>query len=227
MPFEKKQLAPPKRVCLRLKEARESKKLSLDELAKITKLNKRHLIALEECRFDDIPYAVIYQKNFIRSYAHAVGIPPEPLLEQFLVEETPTQKSTTNICVKKTKLRNFPYVVRSVVVSAFILVFFIYLGLQVKAMVEPPTLTLYTPDDGFVTSDNSITIRGKTEAESSVKLNGKNIQTDEYGYFQESIALSSGINTLTIRAHKRHGKEISETRHVVVRETPQQFSLNR
>lgn len=227
MAFEKKQLTPPKRVCLRLKEARELKKLTLDDLVKITKLNKRHLIALEECRFDDIPYATIYQKNFIRAYANAVDIPADPLLEQFLTEENPAPKPAANVRISKARLQNFPYLIRSLVIGAAVIIFFTYLGLQVKAMVDPPTLTLYTPEDGFVTSDSAIVIRGRTEAESNVQLNGKSIQTDSNGQFQESVALSSGINTLTVRAHKRHGKEISETRHVIVRDVQQQFSFNR
>lgn len=226
MTFEKKKLTPPKRVCLRLKEARDAAKISLDELASRTKLNKRHLVALEECRFDDIPYAPIYQKNFIRSYAQAVGVAAEPLLEQFMIEENPLPKKAAVVPVRHHRLQDFPYLLRTIAVASAVIIFFVYLGLQVKAIVDPPTLTLYTPEDGYVTANSTIVIRGQTEKESTVLLNGKEIQTNNSGLFQETVTLANGINTLTVSAHKRHGKEVSETRHVIVEEQ-QQFSLNR
>ena len=86
--FEKKQLDQVKRVCLCLKEARIKANVSLNDLAQKTKINKQHLMAIEECRFNDIPHATIYQKNFLKRYCLALGLPTEEILAQFVAEET-------------------------------------------------------------------------------------------------------------------------------------------
>ncbi|MDR2995701.1 helix-turn-helix domain-containing protein [Bacillus cereus] len=63
----------------KLKEAREAKGLSIDQLHEITKIQKRHLVAIEEGNYDVLPGA-FYARAFIRQYADAVGLNGEELL---------------------------------------------------------------------------------------------------------------------------------------------------
>lgn len=66
---------------LRLKHARESKGITLEELQEITKIQKRYLFAIEEGRLETLP-GQFYARAFIKSYAEAVGINPEMLFEE-------------------------------------------------------------------------------------------------------------------------------------------------
>lgn len=66
----------------RLKEAREEKGMSLDDLQAATKIQKRYLTALEEGNYDIIP-GKFYVRAFIKQYAEAVGIDSEHLFEEF------------------------------------------------------------------------------------------------------------------------------------------------
>jgi len=63
----------------KLKEARGTKGLSIDQLHEITKIQKRHLVAIEEGNYDVLPGA-FYARAFIKQYADAVGLNGEELL---------------------------------------------------------------------------------------------------------------------------------------------------
>lgn len=66
----------------RLKEAREEKGMSLDDLQAATKIQKRYLTALEEGNYDIIP-GKFYVRAFIKQYAEAVGLDSELLFEEY------------------------------------------------------------------------------------------------------------------------------------------------
>ncbi|MHA7765433.1 cell shape determination protein RodZ [Bacillus atrophaeus] len=67
---------------IRLKEAREEKAMSLDDLQAATKIQKRYLTALEEGNYDIIPGS-FYVRAFIKQYAEAVGLDSDQLFEEF------------------------------------------------------------------------------------------------------------------------------------------------
>jgi cytoskeletal protein RodZ len=59
-----------------LRQCREAKGVSLDDLSRATRIASRLIIALEEDRFPDLP-APVFVRGFIRAYCAAVGEPPE------------------------------------------------------------------------------------------------------------------------------------------------------
>ncbi|WP_309143470.1 RodZ domain-containing protein [Bacillus sp. V3B] len=69
----------------RLKEARLAKGLSLDDLQKVTKIQKRYLIGIEEGNYSLMP-GKFYIRAFIKQYAEAVELEPEELFEEFKSE---------------------------------------------------------------------------------------------------------------------------------------------
>lgn len=66
----------------KLKEVREAKGLFIDQLHEITKIQKRHLIAIEEGNYDVLPGA-FYARAFIKQYADAIGLNGEELLVEY------------------------------------------------------------------------------------------------------------------------------------------------
>ncbi|MDL4838998.1 helix-turn-helix domain-containing protein [Aquibacillus rhizosphaerae] len=65
----------------KLKEAREAKNLSLDDLQKITKIQSRYLQAIEKSNYEVMP-GNFYIRAFIKEYATAVDLDPEELMEE-------------------------------------------------------------------------------------------------------------------------------------------------
>jgi cytoskeletal protein RodZ len=72
----------------RLKEAREAKGYSLEDLQRITKIQKRYLIGIEEGNYDMMP-GKFYVRAFIKQYCEAVGLQSEVVFEEYK-EEIPT-----------------------------------------------------------------------------------------------------------------------------------------
>jgi len=65
-----------------LKEARETKGLSLDDIQELTKIQKRYLVAIEQNDFHVLP-GRFYARAFIKEYALAVDLDPNEVLQDF------------------------------------------------------------------------------------------------------------------------------------------------
>ncbi|WP_440602750.1 helix-turn-helix domain-containing protein [Bacillus sp. GB_SG_008] len=66
----------------KLKEARELKGFSIDQLQEVTKIQKRYLISIEEGNYSILP-GDFYARAFIKQYAEAVGLNGEAVLEEY------------------------------------------------------------------------------------------------------------------------------------------------
>lgn len=66
----------------KLKEAREAKGLTLNDLQALTKIQKRYLQGIEEGNYSMMP-GKFYVRAFIKQYAEAVGIEQEELFETY------------------------------------------------------------------------------------------------------------------------------------------------
>lgn len=69
----------------KLKEAREAKGLSLEDLQDITKIQKRYLVGIEEGNYGMMP-GKFYVRAFIKQYCEAVGLDPDEIFEEFKSE---------------------------------------------------------------------------------------------------------------------------------------------
>lgn len=69
----------------RLKEARQEKGLSLDDMQSITKIQKRYLMGIEEGNYSSMP-GNFYVRAFIKQYAEALELNPEEIFETYKSE---------------------------------------------------------------------------------------------------------------------------------------------
>jgi cytoskeleton protein RodZ len=65
-----------------LRAEREAKGISLDDIARVTKIQIRALERLEEARFDELP-ADVFVRGFIRNYARVVGLDADAALIRY------------------------------------------------------------------------------------------------------------------------------------------------
>lgn len=77
----------------KLKEARQSKGYTLDDLQQMTKIQKRYLIAVEEGNLEVLP-GNFYARAFIKQYADSVGLNGEDLIKEHM--DTLPQVSDTS-----------------------------------------------------------------------------------------------------------------------------------
>ena len=65
-----------------LREARETKGLTITEAQEETRINSKYLAALENGEYDKLPTPV-HVRGFLRNYARFLGLDPQPLLERY------------------------------------------------------------------------------------------------------------------------------------------------
>src|SRR5918997_836771 len=71
-----------------LRRARTRKGLTLEQLARATKISVSALDALETNDLDRLP-ATIYLRGFLRAYAREVGLDPQETVEDYLEQFEP------------------------------------------------------------------------------------------------------------------------------------------
>ena len=92
----------------------------------------------------------------------------------------------------------------------------IYLLFYFKNVIAPPHLKVNYPQENQVVNSFLLNVSGKTEPESEVKINNQLTIIDDDGKFSEDIYLKSGVNTIAITAKKKHSRESSVVRQVLV-----------
>lgn len=132
----------------RLKQERELKNLSLDDIQKQTKIQTRYLEAIEKERFHLMPGS-FYVRAFIKEYANVVGLDYNELMEEY-EHELPFEReeATANLTRVKSSRRNKPST-KTPVIFSFLPTFIVVL-LIIGILVF---IWLFNQD--FFTTDNS------------------------------------------------------------------------
>lgn len=93
----------------------------------------------------------------------------------------------------------------------------------------PPTLSVTSPSDGYVTNKSTITVSGTTnDATSSpvtVTVNGASVTVGSNGAFSTTVTLSAGTNTINIVAKDSAGKTTTITRTVKYDPNPPKITV--
>src|SRR3954452_9053918 len=76
-----------------LQAAREKKGVDLYRAERDTKIRARHLSALEDGDYSELPGAV-YTKGFLRNYALYLGLDPTEVLDRWHEEQDPVQRAS-------------------------------------------------------------------------------------------------------------------------------------
>jgi len=201
----------------KLRQARRLKNLRLEEAAQKTKIRGEYLMALEDERFDRLP-AGVYGKNFLKEYATFLGLDPNQIMRDLEHELAFTAKDDpfSQKVVKKNKFIIFPKIIRNIFIFLAIAVCFIYLMFYFKRIVTPPELIITEPADNLMTTASSFTIKGQTEKEAEVTINGEVVLNNTAGNFFQLINLKKGQNNIVIKAKKKYSREETVTRQILV-----------
>ena len=107
----------------RLKKEREMRGVSLDEIAKATRIHKKFLSALEANDFDALP-APVFVAGFLRSYASHLGLDADSLVADYDKVKKPLknyqplapEESKLPLISKEGMNRNFPLIAAGAVI---------------------------------------------------------------------------------------------------------------
>ena len=214
----------------RLAGARERKGVDLVRAERDTKIRVRYLSALERGDYRDLPGAV-YTKGFLRNYAIYLGLDPEDVLRQWR-RERGEQTAPEAVIVPpgpieepSRPLRFSSSVVVAALLTAAVILFFVYLGSQLLRYSRPPDLTVTNPATAVLqVEDDATTYRlaGMTSPGSIVTVSAPgraelSATAQSSGEWSVQVDLRRGQNRFTITAiNPETGKEAETPREVVI-----------
>ena len=229
MPFVIRKFDEAQTLGQKLHTMRRAANFTLTEMADKTKIQKKHLKAFEAGAYNKLPDP-IYARNFLKTYVQTLGGDVDYFLDQFEHE-----RGTCDFLSEARLPRRRANAMQFLVASRFIKIFILailsisltgYIGYQVKAIIAPPELSIYAPQDGIMTDKATILVDGTAELGVRVKVNGQRVLLNRDGTFEIEIALERGLNIITIEATKRYSKPQTEYRRVVL-EQDRSISLAR
>lgn len=193
-----------------LKEERERKFYTLDEIEKATKIRKELLEALEAGQYSKLPPLTFIQ-GFIKNYGKFLKLDTEKLLAIFRREfseriHPPRILDSFSNPIDTTRFKLTPARALGSVILGLIIIFFVYLWIEYRFLVGSPFLEVSQPVNQFNTSSPVIQVSGRTDPEAKLSINNQQIEVDSSGRFSQEIKLSEDINTVTIVAASKTGK---------------------
>ena len=214
--FNNKKINTIKTLGEKLQEHRLSYGLSLEDIAHDTQININYLIALENDHYKKLPPDV-YTKNFLRKYAKFLDLNPETVIETFEQEKSIYFKTQKHIKKKQKKQKSKtkrvftfflnPHFIKYSIAGIVVILLLIYIGWGVNRIFTPPKLVINEPADSLITTDRQVWVRGTTEKEVLITINGQEVISNRQGYFEDQLDLQKGLNLIKITAQKKHSKE--------------------
>jgi cytoskeletal protein RodZ len=189
-----------------LKEKRLLKELSLDDVAKKTKIKVEYLEAIESSNFTFLPSST-FAKGFLRNYASFLYLNPDTIVAMFRRDFTQNEEgeiiprglvAPVGVGVKF-------FSVNTILVSIAVLAFLGFLGFQLLSWWSLPTLKLIQPESGD-TYGEKVTFKGTTSRDATVKVDGQQVIVDQNGGFTLDIIFPGGTHTVIIETTNRQGK---------------------
>lgn len=204
-----------------LQEQRQLHHLTLEELAKRTRIKPEYLHALEANQFDQLP-AATFVKGYIRSYAQVFGFEYHPLLALLRRDYKESAKGKLipqeflKPVLKKSQFWT-PVTMMVAVLAGVFVSLLVYVGVQWYNLNKPPDLIVFSPkSDEFVSAQ--VKVSGWTNPEAVVSVNTQPVALQPDGNFQTEVFLpKEGITSITVEAKDRRGKSSLQQRTVYVR----------
>jgi len=114
--------------------------------------------------------------------------------------------------------RNALSIIRTTAFVLFVALIASYALFQSWKLIVGPVIDVYTPQNGATYSQTLIEIDGRAQNISFLTLDGRQIFTDENGYFKEKLLLSPGYNIITIAGTDKFKHTKTKTLEVVLKE---------
>lgn len=200
-----------------LKEKRQNKRLTLDRLSDLTKIQIYHLEALEAGQFDKLPPS-IYRAGIFNRLAKFLDIDNNEIIELYNAE---ARAAIMTFASDKpvAKLKKNPYFILTpkklaIFSGGLLLVLLIaYLWYQFNFLVGPPNLAI-NPKEDMIVKQESFTVDGKTDSGVGLTINGENVFISPNGDFSKNIQLAAGLNIIEIKAVNNFGKTAKVVRQI-------------
>lgn len=215
--FVSKKILPDFSLGEELRQARNEKKLNIDEVASAIQIRKDYLLNLESENFNCLPSG-LYCKSFLKRYATFLEIDKKRIdlyiaqLENEFEKDDPFAQKV----IKKKEFLVFPKIIKNILLILVFSIFILYLSFYFRNLVTSPDLEITNPTQNIRISENQITLSGITDPGAEININKELILTDRNGAFSHDISLKKGSNNIEIVAKKKYSRENVVIRQIFV-----------
>ncbi len=197
-----------------LKAARTKSGYSLEQAEAQTKIAAKHLLALEEGRYDHMP-AEAYNIGYVRTYAEFLKLNPERIVQLYRLERSDQRlrPATANVYhLRPARVGDWSFLVTPKLLGVIGMLAVFggisgYIIYQVRKFAEPPMLEVTNVPTEFTSSRDTVTLEGVTTQGAIVSMNAEPIFVSVDGKFSQDVQLAPGLNQITIQAKNRVDKE--------------------
>ena len=189
-----------------LKNTRLDKEYELSDIAKKLKINPKYLKAIEDDDVSNFPQEP-YCSLMVKEYADYLGLNGHDVLSLFRRDFEQKKKTKS---LKKESFSFTPQLTFAVSIFLIIFLFGFYLIFEYIKFNQPPKLKINWPTESTII-DNSFTLNGVTDPESTVRVNQDLIIVDTKGNFSKKINLNqNGETKITVESKSSSGKTTTE-----------------
>lgn len=182
--------------------------MSFEDLSAKTKIRREFLVAIEKEEWGKLPeFSVV--SGFVKNMADAVEMNREQAVALLRRDYPPTEnvKSVSPRPEVPREFRLSPQLTFFLGVGAVIFTIALYLLFQYFSFMRPPTLTIYTPDEGEIVFERELSVTGKTDPNTTVIVNSQPALVDDDGIFATTIEITENSISIDVTAKSRAGKE--------------------
>jgi len=199
---------------------RELRGWTREQLSKETGIHVSLIAMLEEERFAELSdpvYAERHVRVLVKALEGRVGF----LLGKY--REATAQTGLSGPAATNTsfirRLRRTDFFVTSRYVAAAVMLPFVlligwYVWHQTLTLIAPPPLEVSVPAPDAKVSESFVNIKGKTDSESTVSVNGIAAVVESDGTFEYAFDVPRGLTRLVIQARRRYGGRTELVRYV-------------
>ena len=202
----------------RLREERQKRGLTLEDVTKATKIRPSFLHAIEKGEYQKLPSSS-YAQGFVVNYAEFLGFSKREALALFRREFD--ESSVFSVLPERfadPAERSFPRVKihqTAFVIGMAFLLLLAFLGFSYRDAFLNPSLTISEPKKDTIVSGDII-VSGKTNAYATVTINDTPVSLDDDGTFSKKVTVFPGEVSLIVKAKNRFGRESTVTKHLLV-----------
>ncbi len=199
----------------KLHDERVSRGLTIEEVAKATKIRSSYLLAIEKGMYKELPSSA-YVLGFVKNYASFLGLPQKETVAIFRREFN--EQEFLGVLPKEfsEKTKSPKVSQRAIFIFFAILCLIGYLFLQYRIATANPPLSVSSPKEGQKITGSAVTVSGTSDPNATILINDNPVAMDGNGSFTKKIPVFSGSFIIKIKAQSRFGKETEIDRHIEV-----------
>lgn len=201
-------------------EERKRKNLTIEEVARATKIKEDFLRAIEKGDFKALPSSA-YAYGFVRNYAKFLGLHVERSLALFRRE----YDEKKNVEVLPKGLANpgeysppkFRIGRSLILISALFVVVVGFLLFQYRSAILNPALTIDYPSENQTINSLTVEVKGKTDPNATLTIDSEEVPVESDGSFKKAFTVFPGSAAISIRAENKFGRVTNLIRNIIIK----------